>query len=86
NRETFIVMLHDAIALLGTYDMTATADITGATDYDKLNPDNIDAIAWSVGVELIKGTSTSTLTIDPTGLVTRAQIAQMLTNYYQHVG
>ncbi|MBO4676383.1 MAG: S-layer homology domain-containing protein [Oscillospiraceae bacterium] len=86
DRETFICMLHDTIALLGTYDMSETADITGATDYDKIDPENVDAIAWSVAVKLIVGTSADSLRIDPAGSVTRAQTATMLMRYYQHVG
>ena len=86
SRERFICLLHDTIALIGTYDMSVTADITGATDYAELDPANVDAIAWGVGVKLIEGTSADALTINPKGQLNRAEVATMLMRYYQHIG
>ena len=85
-RERFFCMFHDTIALVGTYDMNVKADITGATDYDKLDPANIDAIAWIVGAKLIEGVSADSLTIDPAREINRAEIATMLMRYYTNVG
>lgn len=83
-REDFILMFYNCVKNLGSYDMTVTADITAAADHAKLNKDNLTAIAWAVGSKLIEGTSGTTLTIDPDGIVDRATVSTMLMRYYQN--
>ena len=84
-REDFITMFYQTVKSLGTSDMSVTADITKATDYASLNKDNLTAISWAVGSGLIKGSSTTVLTIDPNSSVMRSVVAQMLENYYQNL-
>lgn len=84
-REDFFRLFHDCVAVIGTYDMTVTADITGATDYAQLDENNLDAIAWAVGSGLVKGTTSSQLTIAPALTVNRAAVATMLMRYDQNV-
>ena len=81
-REIFISMFYLAAELAGTYDMTVSADITGADDYDNISESCMEAIAWAVASGIIRGTSDKALTISPTGIVDRATVCQMLYNYY----
>lgn len=83
-RQDFILMFYNCVKALGSYDMTVTADITAATDYAKLDQENLTAISWAVGSGLIKGTVGSALTIDPAGTVDRATVSTMLMRYYQN--
>lgn len=85
SREDFIVMFYNCIANIGSYDMTVSADITGATDYAQLDKANLTAISWAVGSKLIQGTDGSTLTIAPDNTVTRATVCTMLMRYYQGI-
>ena len=81
-RETFIYMFYLTAGLVGTYDMTVSADISTATDYDEINDGYLDAVAWAVASDIIHGTSGAALTISPDVEVNRATVCQMLLNYY----
>ena len=81
-RETFIFMFYLAAELAGTYDMTVSDDITAAVDYDEINVNYRGAISWAVASGIISGTSSTSLTIAPGDEITRAQVCQMLLNYY----
>ena len=81
-REMFINMFYLTAGLAGTYDMTVSADITEAADYDNISEVCLEAIAWAVASGIIRGTSDKALTISPTGIVDRATVCQMLYNYY----
>ncbi|MGN0968762.1 MAG: S-layer homology domain-containing protein [Oscillospiraceae bacterium] len=82
-REDFILMFYNCVKKIGSYDMTVTADITGATDYASLNPENLTAISWAVGSGMIIGTNGSVLTIAPNTEVNRATVCTMLMRYYK---
>ena len=82
-RETFIQMFYQTALSIGSLDMTATADISAAVDYDEISEENREAIAWAVAVGLIRGTSEDELTILPDFEINRAQVCQMLLNYYK---
>ena len=81
-REIFINMFYLTAGLAGTYDMTVSADITEAADYENISEACLEAIAWAVASGIIRGTSDKALTINPTGIVDRATVCQMLYNYY----
>jgi hypothetical protein len=81
-REDFIYLFYATIKLVGERDTEATTDITAATDYADITEGNLEAIAWAVASNLIKGVSGETLTVNPRGIITRAEVSQLLTNYY----
>ena len=81
-RQTFIYMFYLTAGLVGTYDMTISSDITGAVDYDEINEEYRQAVEWAVASGIISGTTSDALTIAPDEEITRAQVCQMLFNYY----
>lgn len=81
-RETFIDMFYRTAELTGVYDMTLRSDIEGASDYDEIGEEYYEAISWAVATGIIRGTSESGLTIEPSFEVNRATVCQMLYNYY----
>ena len=89
DRETFITMFYKTIKLTGKYDTTVTSEarraLESAVDYGSLSQANMDALAWSVSVGLIKGTDPSTLVINPRGSITRAEVCMMLMRYYENM-
>ena len=84
-RETFIYMFYLTVALVGTYDMDVKADITVAVDFDEINEDYRDAVSWAVASGIISGMTSNELTIAPDYEITRAQVCQMLFNYFTGV-
>ena len=83
-RENFIYLFYRTAALVGSYDMTLRADITGAADYDDIYEDCVEAVSWAVAAGIIRGTSESGLAIEPGFEVNRATVCQMLLNYYSN--
>ena len=81
-REMFIYMFYLTTGLAGTYDMTASYDITVAVDYDNIDENYREAVSWAVASGIISGTTSAALTIAPNVEITRAQVCQMLLNYY----
>ena len=81
-RETFISMFYRTVDLIGSYDMTDRADITGAADYGDISEDCLETVSWAVAAGIIRGTSENELTIDPGFEINRATVCQMLYNYY----
>ena len=84
-REDFFRMFYTCAAYTGRFDMTPRADITVATDYDDISPENRDAISWAVAAGLVKGTSASGLTIDPDFNMNRATACVLIMRYLQSV-
>jgi len=80
-REYFIKMFYACASYIGRYDMSPRADITSATDFDKIDSSNYDAISWAVATGIIVGTDSSSLTIDPDVHVNRATVCQMIMRY-----
>ena len=80
-REMFINMFYLTASRIGTHDMEARADITGAVDFDDIDEVYREAVSWAVAVELIRGTSSDVLTINPNAEITRAEVCQMLYNF-----
>jgi len=81
-REMFIQLFYHTAWLAGSYDMDVKADITIATDYDAINADYSEAVSWAVASGIIHGMDSGALTINPKEEITRAQVCQMLFNYY----
>ena len=87
-RSGIIHMFYLTVDLAGSHDMTVRADITAATDYDEIvgffgeDSDVADAISWAVASGIIKGVDANALTINFAAEVTRAEVCQMLLNYY----
>lgn len=64
-------------------DVSAEADLSGYSDYDRIHYWALDAMEWAVGEGLIVGTSTTTLS--PRDPVSRAQMAVIIKNYVENV-
>ena len=64
-------------------DVSATADLVGYSDYDRIHGYAQTALAWAVKTGLISGTSETTLA--PRNPATRAEIALIIKNYVEGV-
>jgi len=84
-REFFFRMFCACAAYTGKFDMTSRADITVATDYDKIDPANRDAISWAVAAGMVKGTTSSSLTIDPDFNMNRATACVLIMRFLKAV-
>lgn len=82
NRQQFIYMFYLTVELSGTHDMTPRADISGAVDYDDVAFAYTDSVAWAVATGIIRGTDPNALNINAAAEPTRAEVCQMLYNYY----
>lgn len=60
---------------------TSNASLTGFTDIGKASDYTLTALQWAVEKGIISGKGNGTL--DPTGNATRAEVAQMLMNYFK---
>ena len=60
---------------------TSNASLNGFTDIDKASSYALTALQWAVEKGIISGKGNGTL--DPTGNATRAEVAQMLMNYFK---
>ncbi|MEA4992834.1 MAG: S-layer homology domain-containing protein [Oscillibacter sp.] len=63
------------------YDVTGAADLSRFTDQAQMNGFAKEGMAWAVNEGLISGTTTSTLS--PTAVTTRAQVATILMRFQQ---
>ena len=86
SRAAFITMFYKTLALDEKYDTKVSDEmrkaVEAATDYASIDASDVDAIAWAVSVGLIKGTDDSTLTVNLTAEVNRAEVCTMLQRYY----
>ena len=78
SREQFAAMLYRFAQERG-YDVTASADLSGYADVDKVSGYALEAMRWANAEGIINGTSGATLT--PQGQATRAQAAAMLMRF-----
>ncbi|OUN08848.1 hypothetical protein B5G40_14325 [Flavonifractor sp. An9] len=65
------------------YDVSAKGDLTTFTDGAKTSSWAAEAMEWSVGSKLLSGKGGNVL--DPTGTATRAEVAQIFTNFAQNL-
>ena len=82
-REQLAAMLYRFAQVQG-YDVTASADLSGYADADKVSAYALAAIQWANAEGIINGTSDTTLT--PQGQATRAQAAAMLQRFCERYG
>ena len=59
----------------------SSTELDSFTDIDKANDYALTALRWAVEKGIISGKGSGTL--DPTGNATRAEVAQMLMNYFK---
>ena len=76
-REQTAVILYNYAARAG-YDTTSRGDTSAFSDAGSISPWAKDAMAWAVGAGLLQGSSNL---LNPQGTASRAEIAQILTNY-----
>jgi hypothetical protein len=81
-REAFIYMFYLTATIAGGYDMTVSADISDAVDYDNIDGEFLEAVSWAVASGIISGSTSNVLTINPSAEILRSQVCQMLFNYY----
>ena len=65
------------------YDVSAKGDLTTFTDGAKTSSWAAEAMEWAVGSKLLSGKGGNVL--DPTGTATRAEVAQIFTNFAQNL-
>ena len=74
-RQELVTFLYRFAGVMG-YDRTATTDLSGYTDADKVLPFATDAFEWAVASGIIKGTTETTLA--PSATTTRVQVCLMV--------
>ena len=74
-RQELVTFLYRFAGVMG-YDRTATTDLSGYTDADKVQPYAVEAFQWAVAAGVIKGTSETTLS--PMASTSRAQVSLMV--------
>ena len=78
-RQEFAVMLYRYETLWRGRTADGFASLSQFADGENVDEGAVEAVSWAVGSRLIQGTSGNTL--DPAGLVTRAQEAAILHRY-----
>ena len=76
-REQTAVILYNYAALTG-YDTSVRGDASAFADAGAISSWAADAMAWAVGTGLLKGSNNL---LNPQGTASRAEIAQILTNF-----
>ena len=77
-REQMAVLLYNYAKFKGE-DMTATADLSAFSDGDQVSGWAEYAMKWAVGEKLISGSNNA---LNPLGTASRAEVAQVLMNYF----
>lgn len=81
-REQLALFFYTYSAKKG-YDVSKKADLSGYTDLSRVHDWALDAIGWAVAVDLVSGTSDTTLS--PRDSATRATVALIIKNYTENV-
>lgn len=76
------VILYNYAKYMG-YDVTVTASLDNFIDYGNTSSWATEAMKWAVAVGLISGKGNGML--DPTGNVTRAEVAVILMRFVENV-
>ena len=74
-RQELVTFLYRFAGVMG-YDRTATTDLSGYADVNKVQPYAVQAFQWAVASGVINGTSATTLS--PENTTTRAQVCIMV--------
>lgn len=77
-REQLAAILY-RYAQYAELDVSATTELDAYTDADAISAYAVDAVTWAIATGLIQGTSTTT--IEPSGMATRAQAAVILIRF-----
>lgn len=84
-REQMVTMFF-RFAVWDEKDNGQRGTLTEYPDYEHVGEYAVEAFAWSVANRLVKGTTSSEGNIlDPQGLSTRAQAAEVITRYFQNI-
>ena len=81
-REQLAVVLYNFARAKG-YDTLASGQIEGFADGHTVSDWSAEAVRWAVGSGLLSGKSGGRL--DPSGIATRAEVAQILMIFHQNV-
>lgn len=81
-REQLVTMLYRYAQNKG-YDVTASADLSGYPDADKIQSWAQEAMTWAVAEGIVEGMDGN---LNPAGSATRAQIATILMRFCEGVG
>lgn len=81
-REQMAVILYNFAHFMG-YDLTEKGNTSEFIDSANISPWALNAIEWAVSTELISGKGDRIL--DPTGTATRAEIAMILTRFFENI-
>lgn len=76
-REQMAIMLYNYAVYAG-YDTSVRGDTSAFSDSDQIHDWAADAMSWAVGMGVLKGSSGK---LNPQSGATRAEIAQVLTNF-----
>ena len=79
-RQELVTFLYRFAGVMG-YDRTATTDLSGYADVNKVQPYAVQAFQWAVASGVINGTSATTLS--PENTTTRAQVCIMVARLLQ---
>ena len=80
-REQMAVILYRYAQYKG-YDVTAQGDLGTFNDGAETSDWAVEAMKWAVGSSLLQGYAGN---LNPTGTATRAEVAQILMNFCEHV-
>lgn len=84
-REESMKMLYDYAKFQGK-DLTASGDLSAFADASSVSKESIDYIKWAVGHHIIIGKKIDgKLYIDPKGVATRVESAQLIKNYVDNM-
>ena len=76
-REQMAIMLYNYAAYAG-YDTSARGDVSVFSDGASVHDWAAEAMSWAVGVGVLRGSNDK---LNPLGTATRAEVAQVLTNF-----
>ena len=77
-REQIVTLLYNYAKYQGM-DVSASASLDPFTDAASVSAYAADAMQWAVGAQVMNGRTATTL--DPQGIATRAEVAQLLVNF-----
>ena len=83
-REQLAAMFYRYVKNVAKTDLTVSKDLTGYADADAVGSWAADELSWAMGAGLVSGTSTATLS--PKDMATRAQAAVMLQRLGNWIG
>lgn len=77
-RQEAVTFLHRYVQIIGGDPARERDDLSRFPDADEVRPFAREAMQWAVAVELVNGMSSANPHLAPAGVLTRAQMAQLL--------